>query len=79
MNELSKICIRVFNADKGKWENLTLQELVDTGRTGQVMKWITQKILSSVGLEEGAAIEEIHLLRLLKCLEVLQIPVVKLK
>ena len=76
--DLSKIYIRAQH-QSGKWDNFSLQELIDMGQLRQILEWGLEKIYEMIGLERGKMIEEESIKAMIRILEKLGKPIIKLK
>lgn len=75
--DLSTIYIRVLY--KGKYESMSLKELLDVGESKEIIAWFNSKIQDILGLKEGTELTVWHVLNMLTVLEVLGLTIYKVK
>lgn len=75
--DLDKIYIRVFY--KGKYESMSLKELLDLGESKEIIAWFNSKINAIIGLEEDVRLDINHILNMITVLEELGITIYRIK
>lgn len=64
---------------EGRWESVSLQELIDRGYAGKIAEWFMSRIMGVVGINEGQIVTEDDALNMVNFLETIGITVVRLK
>lgn len=75
--DLNEVYIRVLY--KGKYESMSLKELLDIGEAKEIIAWFNSKIRSIIGLEEGLELDVNHVLNMLTVLEDLGLTIYRVK
>lgn len=64
---------------KGKWESVSLQELMDRNEGQEILNWFLEKMRYEIDYKEGEIFEEKHAENIVNFLDAIGLTVIKIK